>query len=146
MGIFLEQVQLFNRAPITLTVQFDGQCKSLEPGITLVPGIVVQYAKNQNPVMGTQDPYNPNISGAQYLVGVVGSKDNCEPLTAEEWADHLQQPCRENVQQWFADKYGSDPKAKLVTRGRGKATTATSRYDAGSSLNTGGNADFSGKA
>lgn len=147
MGIFLEHVQLFNRAPVALTVMFDGQCKSL-PALeaTTVPGIVVQYAKNQNPVMGTQDPYNPHITGAEYLVGVVGSKDNCEPLSPEEWADHLQQPCRENVQQWFADKYGSDPKAKLVTRGQGKKTTATSRYDAGSSLGNGGNADFSGKA
>jgi hypothetical protein len=145
MGIFLEQVELFNRAPITLNVMFDGQCKALPPGKTLVPGVVVSYAKNQNPVMGTQDPYNPHISGAEYLVGVVGSKDNCEPLTEEEWASHLGQPCRENIQQWFADKYGSDPKAKLVTRGKGKATTATSRYDAGSSP-SGGNADFSGKA
>jgi hypothetical protein len=144
MGIFLEQVELFNRAPVDLTVQFDGQTKTLKPGANTVPGIVVQYAKNQNPVMGTQDPYNPHVSGCTYLVGVVGSKDNVEPLTAEEWADHLNQPCRENVQQWFADKYGSDPKAKLVTRGKGRATTATSRYDAGSSPQ-GGLADFSGK-
>ncbi len=134
MGIFLEQVELFNRAPVDLTVQFDGQCKTLKPGKTTVPGVVVQYAKNQNPVMGSQDPYNPHISGAQYLVGVVGSKDNCEPLTAEEWADHLNQPCRENVQQWFEDNYGSDAKAKLVARGKGKKTTANSRYDAGSSV------------
>ena len=143
MGIFFEQVELFNRAPIDLTVQFDGQCKTLIPGSNAVPRIVVDYAKNQNPIMGTQDPNNPHISGCRYLVGIVG-KDDCTPLTKKEWENHLQRPCREDEQQWFEDRYGNDPKAKLVVRGKGRKTAASSRYDAGSSP-AGGNADFSGK-
>ena len=144
MGIFLEHVELFNRTPIDLTVQFDGQCKTLKPGPNTVPGIVVEYAKNQNPIMGTQDPYNPHISGCKYLVGVVGSKDNCTPLTKAQWEEHLSRPCREDEQVWFADRYGSDPKARLVVMGKGRPSTANSRYDAGSSP-SGGNADFSSK-
>ena len=143
MGIFLEHVQLFNRAPIDLEVTFDGQRKKLTPGPNMVPGIVVEYAKNQNPIMGTQDPYNPHISGCRYLVGVVGTKDNCTPLTKMEWEAHLSRPCREDEQQWFMDRYGTDPKAKMVVLGKGRTSTATSRYDAGSSPQ--GVAEFSGK-
>lgn len=144
MGIFHEQVVLFNRAPVNLTVTFDGQAKTLVPGENMVPGVVVPYAKNQNPIMGTQDPHNPHISGCRYLVGVVGTKDNCTPLTQEEWEEHTQRPSRENEQAWFEEKYGNDPKARLIVRGKGRKTTATSRYDAGSSPV--GLSDFSGKA
>ena len=144
MGIFLEQVTLVNRAPIDLTVQFDGQCKTLTPGDNVVPQIVIPFAKNQNPIMGTQDPYNPHISGCRYLVGVKGTKDPCEPLTQQEWEEHLNRPCREDELIRFADKYGNDPKAKLVRHGQGRKTTASSRYDAGSS--PAGLAEFSGKS
>jgi len=144
MGIFLEHVQLFNRAPVALTVQFDGQCKTLEPGPNTVPGIVVQYAKNQNPIMGSQDPYNPHIDGGKYLLGVVGTKDDVTPLTKEEWEAHTNAPCREDVQRLFEDRYGSDPKAKLVAFGKGRKTTANSRYDAGAS--PAGNSEFSSKS
>jgi hypothetical protein len=143
MGIFLDQVELFNRAPVALMVQFDGQCKTLVVGKNIVPAVVVQYAKNQNPIMGSQDPYNPHISGARYLVGVVGSKDDLKPLTQEEWEEHLQAPCRDDVKTLFADKYGSDPKAKLQTYGKGRKSTANSRYDAGASPT--GNSSFEGK-
>jgi hypothetical protein len=146
-GIFAEQVELVNRAPVDISVQFDGQSKVLVPGVNIVPKIVVPYAKNQNPIMGTQDPYNPHISGCQYLVGVKvpsgKQKDPIEPLTDAEWADHLGKPCREDVQQLFEDRYGTDFKAKLVTLNKGKKTTARSRHDAGASPT--GNADFSGK-
>lgn len=142
MGIFLETVEIFNRAPIEVTVQFDGQCKTLKPGKNIVPAVTVPYAKNQNPIMGTQDPYNPHIGGCKYLIGVVG-KDDCAPLTQEEWEEHLSRPCREDEKIRFQDKYGSDPKARLVAYGKGRKTTANSRYDAGSS--PAGLSDFSGK-
>lgn len=143
MGIFHESVELFNRAPIDLTVTFDGQAKTLKPGLNSVPAVVVPYAKNQNPIMGSQDPYNPNISGCRFLVGVPG-KDECKPLTKAEWEDHLSRPCREDEQRWFEDRYGNDPKAKLVTHGKGRKNTAQSRYDAGSAPT--GTAEFSGKS
>ena len=143
MGVFAETIELVNRAPVDLMIQFDGQTKILHPGINVVPKVVLSYAKNQNPIMGTQDPYNPHASGAQYLVGVKGTKDNIEPLTKEEWEIHLGKPCREDVDQMFADKYGSDPKARLVLLNKGAKSAARSRMDAGSSPS--GNSDFSGK-
>lgn len=142
-GIFAETIDLVNRAPVDLSVVFDGQSKTLKPGSNLVPKIVVSCAKNQNPIMGSGDPYNPHASGCSYLVGVRGSKDPIDPLTPEEWADHLGKPCREDVQQLFEDRYGNDPKAKLVLLNKGKKTTARSRHDAGSSPS--GLADFSSK-
>lgn len=143
MGIFLDQVEVFNRAPVDLVCRFDGQAKILHPGKNVIPAITVDLARNQNPIMGSGDPYNPHISGARYLVGVVG-RDECEPLTKEEWEDHLQRPCRDDEQIQFRDKYGSDPKAKLVTHGKGRKTTANSRYDAGASIGA-SNSEFSRK-
>ena len=155
-GIFQDMVELVNRTPLELdekaaeiSVQFDGQSKTLVRGSNMVPRIVVPFAKNQNPIMGTQDPYNPHISGCQYLVGVKApagnkQKDPIEPLTMEEWNDHMGKPCREDVQQLFEDRYGTDPKAKLVLLNKGKKTTARSRHDAAGSSPM-GNAEFSGK-
>jgi hypothetical protein len=144
MGIFQETVQLFNRAPVNLTVTFDGQAKTLVPGVNLVPQVTISFAKNQNPIMGSHDPYNPHATGARYLVGVVGSKDSVEPLTEEEWAAHLNAPTRDDFQRIFDEKYSSDPKARLVTKGAGKKNAANSRYDAGGSPM--GNSEFTGKA
>ena len=133
MGIFQNLVEVVNRAPEDITITFDGQCKTLTPGTNHIPRVTVDYGKNQNPIMGSQSPYNPHISGAKYLIGVVGedTPEDCEPLTAAEWADHLGQPQRENAQLAFEDKYGGDPKAKLVVRGRKGKPAAASVYEAG---------------
>lgn len=132
-GIFYEMCELINRAPVNLTVQFDGQCKTLTPGKNIIPKCVVQFAKNQNPIMGSQSPHDPTVHGAQYLVGVAEFGDDIEPLTEEEWADHLDKPSREDMEESFRENYGSDPKAKLVLRGKGRKSTAKSRYEAGGS-------------
>jgi hypothetical protein len=132
MGIFYESVEIINRAPVNLSVMFDGQSKTLVPGKNHIPYMTVQFAKNQNPIMGSADPHNPHISGAKYLIGVPGEDlpEDLTMLTEVEWAAHLGQPTRENSQQAFEEKYGDDPKARLVVRGQGRKTTATSRYDA----------------
>ena len=65
------------------------------------------------------------------------------PIPKQEWEDHLDQPQRIDSQSAFREKYGSDPKAKLVTWGKGKKSTANSRYEAGEAPR--GNAVFSGK-
>lgn len=138
MGIFFESVNLVNRAPVALTVTFDGQAKTLKVGDNVgIPAMVVEYAKNQNPIMGTQDPNNPHMSGARYLVGVKlddGTPvygDEIEPLTEAEWAAHMGRPCRTDEQEAFNERYGGDPQAKLVVHGKGRRSTATSRTDAG---------------
>jgi hypothetical protein len=133
MGVFYEMQEIINRAPVDLTVTFDGQCKTIKPGRTMIPKITIPYAKNQNPIMGTQDPNNPTIYGCRFLIGVPGEDlpEDLEPLTPEEWADHLGQPQRIDSKAAFEENYGGDPKAKLVVRGKGQKLPARNSYEAG---------------
>lgn len=127
MGIFYEQVKVRNLAPIPLTVRFDGQETTIPPGESFLPKITVTYAMNQNPIMGTADAWNPNISGGQYLIVPVGSKYDRPPLTKAEWEAHLNRPCRIDEEAYFADRLG--PGEHVVTRGKGRKTQARSLYD-----------------
>lgn len=131
MGIFYDMTNVVNRAPEPITVRFDGQDMTLTPGENRIPTMAVQYGKNQNPIMGSQDPLNPHISGASYLLGIVGI-DDCTPLTEEEWAAHLGRPCRLDEQAIFEERYGQDPKARMVVHGTKRSkSSARSRSDAG---------------
>ena len=143
MGIFHEMVALVNRAPVNLTVMFDGQCKTLTPGVNYVPACVVMFAKNQNPIMGSGSTHDPTVAGCRYLVGVKEQGDDVEPLTEEEWQEHLERPSREDEQESFIEKYGNDPKARLVTLNKGRKSTARSAYEAGASaVKAGRQAEF----
>jgi hypothetical protein len=71
MAIMGETVNLVNRTSKPLTVRYDGRKETIAPGEN--PGFpkeAVLYAKRQNPLMGSEDPENPTMSGTQYLVGV----------------------------------------------------------------------------
>ncbi len=138
MGIFYKHVPVFNRAPVSLSVRFDGQDIELPPGPATLPEIVIPFALNQHPIMGSQDPNNPHVSGARYLIGVMGQEaiawqaaSNCEPLTRQEWEDHLCRPCRIDEEAVFAEKYANDPKARMVILGKGRKSTASSVQEAG---------------
>lgn len=125
MHVFPEIVTLINRAPVPLTVRFDGEEKTLYPGENQVPRIVVPYAKSQNPIMGSEDFQDP--TGYKYLVALKGSKkDPQEPLTEEEWADHLASPQRLNRQQ-IIDERG-DSKSREVVRGKKKQSAFEARF------------------
>lgn len=146
MGIFYETVPCLNRTPVSLTITFDGQCKTLPAGkVTHVPKAAIPYGKNQNPVMGSQSLHNPHISGARYLIADLSEENTPdnehEPLTEEEWLEHLDQPQRINAREAFEEKYSGDPTAKLVTRGKKGKLAAGSRYEAGGS-NAQGTSDF----
>ena len=131
MGIFFKRIQVFNRAPITLFVMFDGQRDPIPPGLHELPEQTVWKAKNQNPVMGSADPYNPGANGARYLI-VTDDEEGWEvPLTKDEWEDHCKRPCREDETIWFREKYGEDPKAKLIQRGSRNSVAARNRMEAG---------------
>lgn len=136
MGVFYEQVPCLNRTPANLTVTFDGQCKTLPANsVTHIPKVAIQFAKNQNPVMGSQDPNNPHITGARYLVADLSAEDVPDnehtPLTEDEWLAHLGEPQRINSQEAFEEKYGGDPKAKLVRQGKKRGVAAGSKSEAG---------------
>ena len=143
MGIFHTQVTLVNRAPENLTVRFDGQDKTLVPGENIVPEIVVDFAKNQNPIMGSGDAHNPHVSGTSYLIVEENEEGYGTPLTKDEWEAHCKRPCRWDEEAAFAEKYCDDPKAKLVTRGAKNSSTAKSRYEAGT--NPGGAGEWTRK-
>lgn len=144
MAVFQKLVPVYNRAPVPLTIRFDGQDYTMQPGHDNVPDITVMYAKNQNPIFGSADLNNPHVSGAQYLIVEPGDEGYGVPLTEQEWAAHLGKPCRYDMDAEFAEKYANDPKARLLVRGKGRASTASSRYDAGGG--PGGLAEFTAKA
>ena len=136
MGIFYATAPCLNRTPIDLTVTFDGQCKTLPAGaVTHLPKVAIQFAKNQNPVMGSQDPNNPHITGGRYLVADLSADDTADnehsPMSPDEWESHLGEPQRINSQEAFEEKYGGDPKAKLVKQGKKRGISAGSKNEAG---------------
>lgn len=143
MSVFQTFTKVFNRAPEACTVTFDGQQYTIEPGHDRLPDVTVLYAKNQNPIMGSQDPNNPHVSGGRYLIVTEDEEGYGVPMTAEEWAVHLSKPSRLDMDAIFEEKYARDPGARMVILGRGKKSTASSRYEAGG--NPGGRAAFSGK-
>jgi hypothetical protein len=83
-----ETVTLINRTSKPLRCMFDGQRFVFQPGPNPgVPVVVVQYAKDQNPVMGTQDRYE--YEGSQYLVGVEAWGDDVSPLEQSDAQERL---------------------------------------------------------
>lgn len=145
MGYFYEMCEVFNRTPEVLSITFDGQQMPLPPlAYTQVPKVAIGCGLNQNPVMGSVDPNNPDVSGGQYLIGIKDDSDYpCIPLTADEWATHLGKPCRTDELAAFQETYGHDSKARLVSNNKGKKTTANNRSEAASGYV--GNASFSAK-
>lgn len=98
MPVFQDMCKIVNRAPEAITITFDGQQLTVPPGEQMVPKVCIPYARNQNPLRGSADIDNPTASGAKYLLGVVGTKDNVTPLTEEEWLEHCENPSRFNVE------------------------------------------------
>lgn len=70
---------LINRTEHTLKYTKDGRDFTLAPGENYVNSDHVRFARNQNPLMGTQDPYS---LATQFLVGIKG-KDDCSPIGDE---------------------------------------------------------------
>ena len=134
MAVFHDLVALVNRAPEPLSVCFDGQESTLQPGVNMVPAICVLYAKNQNPILGTADVNNPNVSGCKYLVGVQGTKDNVTPLTAKEWKAHCEAPSRWNMKEYYQDRLGKNE--HMVVRGGRKPRASFSEAKVHTAIGT----------
>ena len=82
LGNVLESVTLVNRTKRVLTVRYDGEEMKLKPGRTKnFPRVAVAYAQKQNPLMGSQHPYDPT----QYisLIGVEADEDASQAL--KDW-------------------------------------------------------------
>ena len=128
MGIFYDMKTVVNRAPVPLTVRFDGQDTMLPPGESQIPTIAVNHAKNQNPIMGSADPDNPSLSGGRYLIGVKGV-DDCSFLSKPEWEEHLGRPSRIDFEALMEDKLV--PGEHIEVKGKGKKTQAKGSFDQG---------------
>lgn len=127
-GVFQDMVPVVNRAPVPITVRFDGQEMILQSGPGFLPSVTINYAKNQNPVMGSVDPNNPAISGGEYLIGVVG-RDNTDIMTPAEWNAHCEAISRVDLKIMLQDELG--PGERVEVRGRGRKTQARNSFDAG---------------
>lgn len=89
-----ETVTLTNRSSKTLNAIFDGQTFVLKPGDNHgFPSVAVQYAKDQNPLMGSQDRYD--FYGNKFLVGVKAWGD---PVTPLEQSDAIERLDRETIE------------------------------------------------
>ena len=81
MGAFGDTVTLVNRTSKTLIpgVRFDGREYPIEPGENSgFPKAWVPFAKSQNKLLGSQQPFNPTAYIS--LVGVKDTKDDCSPI------------------------------------------------------------------
>lgn len=134
MGIFYDMVKVSNLAPIPLNVRFDGADLAIPVGDSMMPKVAVTYAKNQNPIMGSQSASNPSITGAKYLLGVYGTPDRVKPLTADEWQIHLGKPSRLNIDEFAGQRLGV--KERFEVHGGGR-TQARSSWDDGVRLGSG---------
>lgn len=86
--MFGETCTLVNRTKGRLVVTFDGQQIDIEPGENhRFPLIAVPFAKKQNIVMGSEDPYNP--MKYESLVGVLGTKDPVTPIKQSKAVERL---------------------------------------------------------
>lgn len=85
LGHFRDSVTLVNRTSRKLNVRYDGEDITLLPGENAgFPKVVVPYAKNQNPMMGSKHPIDPRLFIC--LVGVKGTKDDISPISDEDMA------------------------------------------------------------
>jgi len=100
----MEFVTLVNRSTKTLRGVWDGRIHELKPGKHSFPEIQAIKFKEQNPVMGSQDP----ATGYQdFLIGIVELGDNCEPIEQSS-----------AVERWDREKIAGPP--VQVVAGKGK--------------------------
>jgi hypothetical protein len=72
-------VTLVNRSSVRRSFTFDGRQYDLQPGPNPnVPRQMVPFAIQQNRVMGTEDPSNPESFSS--LIGCVEDGDPCDPI------------------------------------------------------------------
>ncbi len=126
IGVFQDMVRIVNRAPIPLTVRFDGQENIIQSGEGFLPSVTIGYAKNQNPIMGSVDPNNPGQSGGDYLIAVVG-RDECDMLSPAEWNAHCEAISRVDLKTLMEDTLL--PGERVEVRGKGRKTMARSAGD-----------------
>lgn len=78
----MQYVKLVNRTGRKLKGTWDGKIYEIAPnGAYQFPLAVAQAIKRQNPIMGSEDPYNMTMD---YLVGIEEEGDPIDALTDEQ--------------------------------------------------------------
>jgi hypothetical protein len=115
----METVTLINRTKGTLQCTFDGHTYDLVPGENHgFPKVAVPFAKRQNPVMGSEDPYNPIKFNS-----LVGVKDTSDPVTPIKQTDAVERIDRSKVR-------GMGRKARVMEGDPASAFEARVSHDA----------------
>ena len=82
----MEFLTVFNRSSKTLKGVWDGRHYDLAPGPAQYPAIQALKFKEQNPLMGSE---NPHTLERQYLIAIVEQGDDTSPLeqstAVEKW-------------------------------------------------------------
>lgn len=78
----MELLTVVNRTKKTLEVMWDGKVRQIPVGKSQHRAVVARKAKEQNILMGSQDPRTGSIV---YLVGVEEWKDDCSPIDDTPW-------------------------------------------------------------
>lgn len=82
----MKHVTLVNRSSKTLRGVWDGRHYELEPGKHSFPEIQALKFKEQNPVMGTLDPFSGRM---EYLLGIVEHNDPLTPIEQSRALQHI---------------------------------------------------------
>lgn len=77
----MEYVTLVNRSSKVLKGTWDGRHYELAPGKHSFPRVQAEKFRDQNPIMGTEDP---RTLFKQYLIGIVENGDDCSPIEQSE--------------------------------------------------------------
>lgn len=81
-----QHVTLVNRTSKPLKGVWDGRHYTLAPGQHSFPEIQAMKFKEQNPIMGSEDPYTMQ---KEYLIGIVEQNDDISPIeqtnSVERW-------------------------------------------------------------
>lgn len=70
-------VTLVNRSSKTLHGTWDGRHYDIAPGTHMFPETMAMKFREQNPLMGSEDPYTLQ---KKYLIGIVEMQDDCSPI------------------------------------------------------------------
>lgn len=73
----MRYVTLVNRTSKILNGTWDGKHHNIHPGKNSFPETMANKFKEQNPVMGSQDPYSLEL---QYLCGIEEDGDDISPI------------------------------------------------------------------
>jgi len=82
----MQYVTLVNRTSKTLNGTWDGRQYKITPGRHEFPEIQAMKFKEQNPIMGTEDPYTLQ---KESLIGIVEQGDNIDPIEQSDKVELL---------------------------------------------------------